>query len=95
MLVSLFYTDASVMSQSEKAVAKKVRYANLQLLVGHHAFPPAEGTSEPITAPYASQSHFNFRGIHVLVAGSSRRGYPLRSRRGTTSSRGGTGSGSL
>jgi len=40
-----------VPSSGEKAVAKKVQYANLQLLVGHHAFPPKEGTSEPITAP--------------------------------------------
>jgi len=38
-------------SSSEKAVAKKVQYSNLQLLVGHHSFPPKEGSSELITAP--------------------------------------------
>jgi len=40
-----------VPSSSDKAVSKKVRYANLQLLVGHHDFPAKEGTFEPTTAP--------------------------------------------
>jgi len=40
-----------VPSSGEKAVPRRVQYSNLQLLVGHHAFPPREGTSEPITAP--------------------------------------------
>ena len=53
------------MSKGEKAVAKKVQYANLQLLVGHHAFAPKEGTSEPITAPYASRFRLDFQDPHV------------------------------
>lgn len=48
--------DANFLLKSDKTASKKVRYANLQLLVGHHAFPPKEGTSEPITAPYVSRS---------------------------------------
>ena len=53
MPTPLFYTDANLMLKGERAIPKKVQYANLQLLVGHHAFPQKEGTSEPITAPYA------------------------------------------
>jgi hypothetical protein len=83
------------MLKGERAVAKKVQYANLQLLVGHHAFPPKEGTSEPITAPCVLPFHSNFRGLDVFVVGSSRHGYLLQHPHGTLSSRGGTGNGSL
>ena len=92
--ILLFYADVNFVLKSEKAVAKKVQYANLQLLVGHHAFPPEEGTSEPVTAPYTSQFHSYFQKLDVFVVGSLPRGCPLRSPPGTTSSRGGTGSGS-
>ena len=54
------------MLKGEKAIAKKVQYANLQLLVGYHPFPPKEGTSEPITAPYASRFRFDFRVFTFL-----------------------------
>ena len=55
MSTPLFYTDANFMLKGERSIPKKVQYANLQLLVGHHPFPPKEGTSEPITAPYVRQ----------------------------------------
>ena len=66
MSTFLFYTNANFVLKSEKAVAKKVQYANLQLLVGHHAFPPKEGTSEPVTAPYVPQSYPSFQDPEIF-----------------------------
>ena len=95
MSTFLFYTNANFVLKGEKAVAKKVQYANLQLLVGHHAFPPKEGTSEPVTAPYASHIHPSFQDLEIFVVGSSPREYLRQNPRGTISSRGGTGNDSL
>ena len=66
MPASLFYTGANFVLKGERAVPKRVQYANLQLLVGHHAFPPKEGTSEPVTAPYASQYDYKFQDLHIF-----------------------------
>jgi len=60
--------------KGEKAVAKKVQYANLQLFVGYHPLPPENATSEPVIAPYASQFHLNFQDIDVFFVGCSPRG---------------------
>lgn len=91
----LFYTNGNFVPKGEKAVPKKVQYANLQLLVGHHAFPPKEGTSEPITAPYLSRFHPSFQDTEIFVVGSSPREYLRQNPRGTISSRDGTGDDSL
>jgi hypothetical protein len=75
--ILLFYTDANLILKGEKAVAKKVQYANLQLLVGHHAFPPKKGRLNPSllrTCLVSSQ----FSKVDVFVVGSSRRGYLLQ-----------------
>lgn len=53
--------------KGDKAVAKKVQYANLQLLVGHHVFPPKDGTSDHYTAPYAPRLRSNCREVDVLL----------------------------
>ena len=90
-----FHTNTDFVPKGEKPVAKKVQYANLQLLVGHHAFPPKEGTTEPVTAPYASQFHPSFQGLEIFIVGSLPLEYLRQSPHGTISLRGGTGNDSL
>ena len=57
---SLIYTDANLIVKGEKAVAKKVQYANLRVLVGYHPLPPVDSVTDAVIAPYASQFRLNF-----------------------------------